>query len=233
MTNRGLLSQIDPRAAGIALLGQALNPNPGQALAQALATGRESFLQEEDRKRAQAYQDALFSERQQTAEAQREAYSALADKRRAEIEAARKDAQAKIDASAKTEQGIAGMRAELVGMGIAGASLADAKTVKKLYSEVLDRHLSAAMPAPPQTLTPWQQAQVHHWNALDTGKAKAGKPESPGKQAVDIIDPVAAKWYVDSLLDSRPDLQKAILAARAQHIPDAKVLSTLREKGLL
>lgn len=103
---QGLLGDAG-RAAGIALLSQAMNPNIGQGLAAALAAGRQTYqggAQEAYQVGRQEEQDRAYREYQQS---RAEAAQALSESRRAEAQAGAEEAEAQAE---RVDQAIAALR---------------------------------------------------------------------------------------------------------------------------
>lgn len=138
-TRRGLISD-SARAAGAALLSQALNPNIPEALGSAVATGRQAG-------QAGAY-DAM---RRQQTEARIESSQALAEARREQLAQVRADTRRRLEEEGEKAQNVAVSRQRLTEAGVDVQGLGD-DAVLDLAADYISRAVeskaAAAFPAP-------------------------------------------------------------------------------------
>lgn len=150
---QGLLGDAG-RAAGIALMSQAMNPNIGQGLAAALAAGQQAYqggAQEAYQVGRQEEQDRAFQEYRQ---AQAEAARALAESRRTEAQAGAEEAEAQAE---RVEQALADLRER----DPDAAQRLD--TAIKLFGiDGLPASMASLLqrPEPEPEMTPYQREQV-------------------------------------------------------------------------
>lgn len=180
---QGLLGDAG-RAAGIALLSQAMNPNIGQGLAAALAAGQQTYqggAREAYQVGRQEEQDRAYREYQQS---RAEAARALAESRRAEAQAGAEEAEAQAE---RVEQALADLRER----DPDAAQRLD--TAIKLFGiDGLPASMASLLepPEPEPEMTPYQREQVRLAKErlkLARSRAEGGAASRPGETREEYI----------------------------------------------
>lgn len=243
-TRRGLISDA-ARRFGLELLAGAQDVNVGQTFANALGAGQDYAVQ------GAQYMRGL--ERQQQFDAQR------TEQHEERMRRLREETRRRMEAEGDRAQTVATARQRLAEFGVDVSGLDDdavLDTTADLIASQVEAQAAAAFPTP---LTPAEEQYAEltrgqqDLTARELDLREAGKyAQAPARQPapaaqptpaqpagtgasvpVGTPDPVMSKAIVDGLLANRPELAKAIQAARAERVPDAEILATLRERGLL